>query len=412
MASLALDQFHAVARASHGPLKMHDAVVKRVIILGTHSFVDGGTKVGSQYLAEGLAAMGWQVAYMATASSLVDAWGRKRHSRLKRVWLGEQDSVGVTITPGLIEFAFKAILPAHRLFLRKKWQMATFGYFLPAWVGTTVFDVCISDVTPNMVFLPWIKAKRRVLRLNDWPAGFAHDLHRVVIEHMEDGLRDGSFSEVWAVSNPLARYAMDLNPRNQVLLMPNGVDFTSCQPGVQPPRKKDSAIYIGGLTAWLDLPLLNQVAALLPQWSIHIYGPGIERLQALAPNLHFHAAVGRAEVPALLARHEVGLIPFTNADGRLKFVERPLKFYEYVAAGLGVASTDYGALRIGMGDLATYGNSPEAFAQAIVRARQQSSQRQPGFAQQFAKENAWPEVINKAERRLNGLLQTHTGIGP
>jgi len=31
----------------------------RVIVLGTHSFVCGGTKVGSQYPAKGLAASGW-----------------------------------------------------------------------------------------------------------------------------------------------------------------------------------------------------------------------------------------------------------------------------------------------------------------------------------------------------------------
>lgn len=399
-----------MACAPHRELNVHDTTGRRVVILGTHSFVDGGTKVGSQYLAEGLAALGWQVAYVATASSLMDVWGAKRHPRLKRVWLGGQDVTGVAIAPGLTEFAFKAAFPAHRLFLRKRWQLTAFGWFLPAWLRTTAFDVCITDMAPNMVFLPWIQASCKVLRLNDWPPGFAHDLHPILIEHMEKGLREASFDAVWAVSNPLVKYAQELNAHNQALLMPNGVLLSVARPEVQLPREPNSAVYIGGLTAWLDLRLLQQVAVLLPSWTINVYGPGAERLQAVAPNLHFYPAIGRAEVAAVLAQHEVGLIPFNNADGRMKFVERPLKFYEYVAAGLGVASTDYGALRGGMGDLASYGNSPAAFAHAIVEARLQSAQREPGFAQQFAQENAWPAVVGKAERRLNGLLQSGMGI--
>jgi hypothetical protein len=389
---------------------MNEATAKRIIILGTHSFVDGGTKVGSQHLAEGLAAIGWEVAYVATASSLVDVWGSKRHPRLRRVWFGRQDVRGVQIAPGLTEFAFKAAIPAHRLFLRKRWQLATFGWFLPAWVHTSAFDVCISDVTPNMVFLPWIKAKHRVLRLNDWPAGFKHDVHPTLINYMEAGLRQASFDEVWAVSNPLSTYARELNSTNTIVLMPNGVELPLTQLTKQSCREVNSAIYIGGLTAWLDLALLQQVARLLPQWTIHVYGPGSERMRSDASNLHFHGAVSRTEVATLLARHEVGLIPFKNADDRMQFVERPLKFYEYVAAGLGVASTDHGALRSGMGDLAAYGNSPEEFAQAIVEARLQSTQRPSGFAQQFAQENAWPEVVAKAEHQLKRLLQGGEGF--
>jgi hypothetical protein len=63
-----------------------------------------------------------------------------------------------------------------------------------------------------------------------------------------------------------------------------------------------------------------------------------------------------------------------------------------------------------MGDLAAYGNSPEEFAQAIVEARLQSTQRPSGFAQQFAQENAWPEVVAKAEHQLKRLLQGGEGF--
>lgn len=388
---------------------MESETGKRVVILGTQSFVDGGSKVGSQYLAEGLARHGWQVTYLATASSPVDIWGGKRRQRLKRVWHDGQDTVGVPIAPGLTEFAFKAIIPAHRLFLRFSWQMAGFRWLLPAWLRTAQFDACISDVTTNLIFLPWINARCKILRLNDWPPGFAHDLHPMLIRYMERGLRQATYEEVWAVSTPLVQYAQKLNVQNKVVLMPNGVDMAPDHIDPLAHRELNSAIYIGGLTAWLDIPLLQQVAEKLPHWTIHVYAPGAEQLHSTVANLHFHPAVRREDVASLLARHEVGLIPFNNADERMDFVERPLKFYEYVAAGLGVASTDHGALRQGMGNLASYGNTPQTFAQAMVDARAQAAQRAPGFTLEFTQRHGWPAVMRGVEDRLQAVCQGNRG---
>ena len=36
----------------------------------------------------------------------------------------------------------------------------------------------------------------------------------------------------------------------------------------------------------------------------------------------------------------MGLIPFKDEDTLVQVMERPLKFYEYLAAGLGIAATD------------------------------------------------------------------------
>lgn len=386
--------------------------MKTAIILGTQSFMDGGTKVGSQYLAEALVDAGWKIDYVATASSLLDVWGRKRHARLKRVWRQKQDAVGINLRPGLTELAFKAPFPALGLFLRWRWQLNAYSWFVPKAVQQHTYDVCISDVTPNMLYLPWVRAKTKILRLNDWPPGFAHDLHPLLIERMEAGLIQASFDEVWAISRPLATYATKLNGRNKVLFLPNGVEDTFLNVTTPIPKKPNSAVYIGALGAWFDIDLLKRTAVLLPQWHFDLYGAGSQALSSLPPNIKGHGSVARADVPALLSRYEVGLIPFADTDNRMAYVERPLKFYEYIAAGLGVACTDHGAMRSGMGDLAAYGSSGPDYADAIVQARSQAKQREPGFGGAFVRAHGWTSVAREVEERLQALTQTAQESAP
>ena len=88
----------------------------------------------------------------------------------------------------------------------------------------------------------------------------------------------------------------------------------------------------------------------------------------------------------------------------MRYVERPLKFYEYIAAGLGVACTDLGALRGGMAGWACFGNGPKDFAQAIREARLQASTLSPDDTVKFVQENAWHSRAQAMLERLDTLL--------
>jgi glycosyltransferase involved in cell wall biosynthesis len=378
--------------------------MKTALILGTHSFIDGGSKVGMQHLAEGLARDGWQVDYVATSSSPIDVWGRQRHARLRRVWLRGQDRAGVPIEPGLKEYAFKALFPAHRLFLRAAWQLRTFVWLMPAWARTRTYDLCMHEASPNVMYFPHCNARLRIFRLADWPDGFAHELHPVLLQQFTRLMASPIYDEVWAVSRPLADYALSINPAGTVVTIPNGVEpmFDASAAGTA--RARRSAIFLGGLSAWVDVDLIHGAARLLPDWTFHIYGPGQAPASAVPANVHYHPAVSRTSVPALLAQHEVGLVPLKDSQGRLRFVERPLKFYEYISAGLGVASTDIGALRQGMGALAEYGNTAERYAAAIEAARANGSARTAAESQRFMQEHAWSAITRQAIRRIDALL--------
>lgn len=378
--------------------------MRRALVLGTHSFIDGGSKVGMQHLAEGLARHGWQVDYVATSSSPFDLWGRQRHARLRRVWLQSQAQHGVVLEKGLTEYAFKALFPAHKMVLRSRWQLQSNTWLAPAWLRTREYDVCLHEASPQVLYFPLCRARVRIFRLADWPDGFAHEMPAALIERFGRQIAESAYDEIWAVSQPLAQYALDIRPDSPVLTMPNGVESFFEQPPTAATRAPNSAIFLGGRSAWFDADLVHAAARHLPDWRIDLVGPGATPQTGVPANVHHRPPVPREQVPGLLAQYEVGLVPLRESHGRMRFVERPLKFYEYVSAGLGVASTDIGGLRSGMGEWARYGNTAQAFAQAIVAAREDARQRTPQDGLQFMREHAWDTVVARALQRIEALL--------
>ena len=376
--------------------------MQKAIVLGVHSFLDHNSKVGIQYIAEGLLEHGWRVDYLSLPSSALDLYGRLQ--RLSRVWIDRQDIRGIEIKPGLKEYAFRTFHPAHRIFLRSRWSMEHYCQLAPKWLTSRHYDICIHDITANVLFLHLISADYFVLRLNDLPDGFAFDIHQILIDLFKKNIASGIYHEIWAVSEPLSAYALQLNPANQVVVIPNGVEDRFLLPtGQNIFRQLKTAIYLGTISQWIDLDLLEKSSILLPDWQFYIYGTKGRSLPKRLSNLHLYPPISRAAVPNLLAGFQVGLIPFRETCGRMKYVERPLKFYEYIASGLGVASTDVGSLKAGMGDLAVYGNTPREFANAIKCAAKNGNSRTSDFNRAFIEKHSWKNIINQMCMRISKL---------
>ena len=106
----------------------------------------------------------------------------------------------------------------------------------------------------------------------------------------------------------------------------------------------------------------------------YCYGPNNERApKGDIPNLRLCGAIPFESVPQTLSQYSVGLIPFAGDSHLLDSID-PLKGLQYMAAGLGIASTDRGLLREALGDWACYGNDPASFADAIRQAHARASQ--------------------------------------
>ncbi|MGH9659859.1 MAG: glycosyltransferase, partial [Bryobacteraceae bacterium] len=128
----------------------------------------------------------------------------------------------------------------------------------------------------------------------------------------------------------------------EAVVIRNGVDADrfAIQP-IAPPRAGAKTIgYAGALDFWFDAESVRQAAERHPEWRFLLIGRvEDERAGALAKlaNVELMGEVAWNELPALMARMDVGLIPFLPMP--LTEAANPIKLYEYFACGMPVVST-------------------------------------------------------------------------
>jgi UDP-galactopyranose mutase len=98
--------------------------------------------------------------------------------------------------------------------------------------------------------------------------------------------------------------------------------------------------YFGVVDERMDLALLDEMAALRPQWSFVMVGPVVKIDPGALPrraNIHWLGQKAYKELPNYLAHWDIGLMNFALNEST-RFIS-PTKTPEYLAAGLPVIST-------------------------------------------------------------------------
>ena len=167
----------------------------------------------------------------------------------------------------------------------------------------------------------------------------------------------------------------------QCVQLPNAVDVQHFQQALDPLLSvpidlaaipEPRLLFIGAIAAYkLNLPLLADLARAHPQWSIVLIGAVGEgdpstSLAALddCPNIHLLGPKAYGVLPAYLRGASVGLIPaLLNDYTRAMF---PMKFFEYLAAGLPVVATPLPALQP-YAQFVECASDAVGFAKAITR---------------------------------------------
>lgn len=169
--------------------------------------------------------------------------------------------------------------------------------------------------------------------------------------------------------------------RIPVYYSPNVVDVThfskardlQAEPHDLQPIAKPRLLYYGVLSDFkLDVALLHFIAAKQPEWQLVLIGEEREGqqsplLQALKklPNVHCLGYRAYADLPPYLSAVDVGILPLQdNSYTRFMF---PMKFFEFLAAGLPVVSTPVDAL-IPYTDFFTVAETADDFIIAIENA--------------------------------------------
>jgi glycosyltransferase involved in cell wall biosynthesis len=196
-----------------------------------------------------------------------------------------------------------------------------------------------------------------------------------------------------------------LNPRTYWI--PNGADVDHFSRPAAPagelqhlPRPRVG--FVGGLSEWVDLDLVGQLARRQPGWTFVLIGPAaIDTSPVYAlPNVHLLGPRPYEKVPSYLAAVDVGLIPFKHSE--VTFHADPIKAYEYLAAGLPVVATDLPALhRLEHGVFLA--NTPTEFVEAIERALAEGEHRRVERQAEAAR-HSWTARFERFEQLLQESL--------
>ena len=160
-----------------------------------------------------------------------------------------------------------------------------------------------------------------------------------------------------AVSDGVARYLEQFaQARNKVHVIPNGVDTARFDhvPAQREERGEPFTVgFVGTLKPWHGVDILIEAFARLrakiPECRLLLVGDGPERTSlaaqayslGVADAVECAGAVPAAEIPALLARMDVGVAPYPELRD---FYFSPLKVYEYMASALPVVASSIGQI--------------------------------------------------------------------
>jgi len=187
-------------------------------------------------------------------------------------------------------------------------------------------------------------------------------------------------------------------------LFPSGVD-----PGhYEPARRRDGsrprpvAGYVGVIDERLDLALIAELAAELPDWEIRLVGPVIEKIDVdsvpRAPNIVYTGMLGYDELPAAMAELDVALMPFALNESTKSI--SPTKTLEYLAAGLPVVSTRVRDVVADFGDVVELADDAAGFADACRNALAADSGAREAAVEPLLERLSWDGIAGRMAELL------------
>jgi glycosyltransferase involved in cell wall biosynthesis len=248
-------------------------------------------------------------------------------------------------------------------------------------IGFMRQPVVIAGLPHVVDLLPWLPRRALIYHCADDYAS-VRGFPRSLPELEADLCRQADL--VITTSATLCADRQKFNPNTH--WVPNGADVEhfgkAAMPADELTRIQRPVVgFVGGLSEWVDIRLIADLATARPGVSFVLVGPvgvDVSPLQHL-PNVHLLGPRHYADLPNYLAAMDVGLIPFKQ--DRVTFHADPIKAYEYLAAGVPVVATDLPALRR-LEHVLRLAHDAQSFLSEIDAAL--SATRASGFAQRQA----------------------------
>lgn len=177
--------------------------------------------------------------------------------------------------------------------------------------------------------------------MDDFPAFFA-GLSRLSMQRREKAL--GAVARTVLVSSTLLANKWQAT-HSDVRFIANALDASLMPAPREVEHNRSARIfgYVGTVGRWFDWEWVIRLATERPTDTILIAGPLSHRHDGSLPaNISIRPACSHREALALMLTFDVALIPFKQTP--LTASVDPIKYYEYIAAGLPVMSTRFGEM--------------------------------------------------------------------
>ena len=167
--------------------------------------------------------------------------------------------------------------------------------------------------------------------------------------------------------------------------------------------------YFGVIDERLDLPLLDRVAALRPDWTWVLVGPVTKVAPEVLPrhpNLHYVGKRDYNDLPAYLKTFDVAMMPFAlnNATRSIS----PTKTLEYMAAHKPIVSTPVRDVVDLYGSIVSIAEGPEALVaavEAILAQDEGSRARRVEHEKAVLDRSSWDAIADA----MYSLVEQHPG---
>lgn len=338
------------------------------------------------------AAYGWTVLYLEPPATLIAPLKNRHFLKRWRNWLKgirkAEENLYLLSPPPIMPFGSKFRL------VNKLNQALIAGNIKRACKSLGYSEVEVYSFLPTAVdLLPRIRHHRVIYDCVDDHGAFTGLVDAGVISQMERELMaqsDVSFATARQLYEDRKEWSSNFH------IIPNGAEYEHfALPSGKVPEelqnvKHPIAGFIGGISDWVDVPLMAQAAQHLPEVNFVLVGPVLTDVSCLTrlDNVRLLGAKPYKELPEYLGSFDVCLVPFKI--NKLTESVNPIKMFEYLAAGKPVISTPLPEV-LAYGEVVAIASGEEETVAAIRQALEPEAQSRQSIElrQQVARENSW-----------------------
>ncbi|MFL6153259.1 MAG: family 1 glycosylhydrolase [Ornithinibacter sp.] len=199
------------------------------------------------------------------------------------------------------------------------------------------------------------------------------------------------------------------------LLFPSGVEtahFARSREHRGAERDRPVAGYVGVIDERIDLDVVRDLAAALPDWTIRMVGP-VAKIDPgdlpRADNIEYPGMAAYADLPLVMAGFDVALMPFALNEATRSI--SPTKTLEYLAAGLPVVSTRVPDVVADYAGVVALADDGPGFASSCREVVQHCPDERLARTRHLARDHEWDVIAQRMEVAMAGASAAYGVAG-